>query len=340
MGSARAAAQTSTRPAHRTRVRSHNSRFPPHGTFVAAGVPDTQSFPFPLIDVHTHLMPERLFRAVRAYFRAHLWHPRYDAPAEELVQTLLDAGVSRFVFMPYAHRGDMSRSLNHWVANVQSTFAPHGIGFGTFHPDDDALIPELVTEAFVKLGLAGAKLHPQVGNFALDDPRLDPVYRGAIEHGRVLLIHAGRRPEDGERSEGSQRSERGGGSQRIERSEHLGARAFGRLMRRFPSLRVIVAHAGADEFNAFFDLCGTYQGVYLDTAMVFNNFLGGPPPIDRLLEFQDRVLFGSDFPNIPYSYATALEAILDLRLGRALETKLLSTNAARLLGLDIHSEPR
>ena len=36
--------------------------------------------PFPLIDIHTHLMPERLFQAVRAYFRAHLWHPRYDAP--------------------------------------------------------------------------------------------------------------------------------------------------------------------------------------------------------------------------------------------------------------------
>jgi predicted TIM-barrel fold metal-dependent hydrolase len=261
-------------------------------------------------------MPERLFKAVRAYFRAHLWQPHYDAPAEELVQTLLDAGVTRFVFMPYAHRGDMSRSLNHWVANVQSTFAPHGIGFGTFHPDDDALVPELVREAFGKLNLAGAKLHPQVGHFALDDPRLNPVYEGALEHGRVLLIHAGRRPENG---------------------EHLGARAFARLMRRFPSLRVIVAHAGADEFHAFFDLCGIYDGVFLDTAMVFNKYLGGPPPIDRLLEFQDRVLFGSDFPNIPYRWETAVQAILDLRLGRALEQKLLCTNAARLLQLDVAS---
>src|SRR6266851_3244286 len=83
-------------------------------------------------------MPDRLFQAVRAYFRAHLWHPRYDGPTEQLVQTLLDAGISRFVFMPYAHRAEMSRSLNHWVANVQATFAPNGIGFGTFHPDDAA----------------------------------------------------------------------------------------------------------------------------------------------------------------------------------------------------------
>jgi predicted TIM-barrel fold metal-dependent hydrolase len=257
-------------------------------------------------------MPERLFSAVRAYFRAHLWHPRYDAPTEDLVQTLIDVGVSRFVFMPYAHRGGMARSLNHWVANVEATFAPQAIGFGTFHPDDDELLPELASEAFGRLGLRGAKLHPQVGRFALDDPRLDPLYERAAESGAVLLIHAGRRPEP---------------------SEYVGARPFARLMRRFPTLRVVVAHAGADEFEAFFDVCALYESVYLDTAMVFNNFLGGPPPIERVLEFQDRVVFGSDFPNIPYRLETAIQTLLDLRLGRALEEKLLCTNAARLLGL-------
>jgi uncharacterized protein len=269
--------------------------------------------PFPIIDIHTHLMPERLSKAVRAYFRAHLWHPRYDAPAEELVKTLLASGVNRFVFMPYAHRGEMSRSLNHWVANAQSAFAPYGIGFGTFHPDDGELVPSLADEAFGKLGLRGAKLHPQVGRFGLDDPRLDPLYERAVAHGALLLIHAGRRPEP---------------------NEHVGARAFARLMRRFPRLNVIVAHSGADEFDAFFDLCGLYDGVYLDTAMVFNKFLGGPPPIQRVLEFQDRVVYGSDFPNIPYRVESAIQSIFDMRLGRALEEKLLCTNAARILGLD------
>jgi uncharacterized protein len=269
---------------------------------------------YPIIDIHTHLMPERLFKAVRAYFRANLWHPRYDAPTHELVKTLLEAGASRFVFTPYAHRGEMSRSLNHWVANVEATYSPHGIGFGTFHPDDDTLIAELADEAFVRLRLRGAKLHPQVGRFGVDDPRLDPLYERAVEHGALLLIHAGRRPEA---------------------NEHVGVRVFARLMRRFPRLRVIVAHAGADEFDAFFDLCGLYEGVFLDTAMVFNKFLGGPPPIQRVLEFQDRVVFGSDFPNIPYRWETAVSSILELRLGRALEEKLLCTNAARLLNLNL-----
>jgi predicted TIM-barrel fold metal-dependent hydrolase len=269
--------------------------------------------PFPLIDVHTHLMPERLQRAVRDYFVAHGWPPQYDGSTEELVQKLLDAHVSRFVFMPYAHRADMSRSLNHWAANVQGIFAPHAIGFATFHPDDGAALPELAEEAFGHLQLKGAKLHPYVGKFDMDDPRLDPVYARAIEHRAIILIHAGRQPEP---------------------NEFVGARAFGRLMRRFPHLRVIVAHAGADEFEAFFNVCERYEDVFVDTAMVFNNYLGGPPPIERVLEFQDRVLYGSDFPNIPYSIEDAIQAILALRLGRTLEEKLLSTNAARVLGLD------
>jgi predicted TIM-barrel fold metal-dependent hydrolase len=271
--------------------------------------------PYPLIDVHTHLMPERLQRAVREYFVAHGWPPHYDGSTEELVQQLLRTDVRRFVFMPYAHRADMSRSLNHWVANVQGIFAPHAIGFATFHPDDDQALPELADEAFVRLGLRGAKLHPYVGKFDMDDPRLTPVYERAMENQATMLIHAGRQPEP---------------------SEWVGARAFGRLMRKFPNLRVIVAHAGADEFEAFFDLCGRYEGIFLDTAMVFNNHLGGPPPISRVLEFQDRVLYGSDFPNIPFPVEDAIKAILDLRLGRTLEEKLLSTNAARVLRLDTH----
>ena len=269
--------------------------------------------PYPLVDVHTHLMPERLFAAVRTYFRAHLWHPRYDGPPSDLVQVLLELGVARFVFMPYAHREGMSRSLNHWVANVKSIFAPHAIGFGTFHPDDAEALPHLAREAFKTLQLSGAKLHPQVGHFAVDDPRLYPVYEQAVEYGAIMLMHAGRVPDG---------------------SDHVGARAFSRMMRRFPSLKVIVAHAGADEYDAFFDLCGLYEGMYLDTAMVFSRYLGGPPPVQRILEFQDRVLYGSDFPNIPYDVRDGVQAILDLRLGRALEEKLLCTNAARLLGLD------
>ncbi len=272
--------------------------------------------PYPLIDVHTHLMPERLMEAVQTYFRANLWFPRYHGPTEELVPQLLEAGVDWFVFMPYAHREGMARSLNYWVANVQETFGPRAIGFGTFHPDDQRLA-SLVDEAFGNLDLRGAKLHPQVGRFSLDDPRLYPLYERAIRDRRVLLVHAGKRPEG---------------------NEFVGAKTLARVLKRFPRLTVVVAHMGADEFQAFYDLCDEYPNLYLDTAMVFNKYLGGPPPFEGLLEFQDRIVFGSDFPNIPYRVETAIQAIRDLRLGPIIEQKILCTNAARLLDLDVFAE--
>jgi predicted TIM-barrel fold metal-dependent hydrolase len=46
------------------------------------------------------------------------------------------------------------------------------------------------------------------------------------------------------------------------------------------------------------------------------------------------VVYGSDFPNIPYRLENAVQAMRDLQLGRALEQKIFCTNAARLLGLD------
>ena len=267
----------------------------------------------PLIDIHTHLMPERLARAVRAYFAEHLWPMHYQGEPAELVDQLIQSGVDRFVFMPYAHRSDMARSLNHWAANVQATFAPRAIAFGTFHPDDGPELPALVDEAFGRLGLLGAKLHPQVGRFAVDDERLDPLYERAQAAGRILLIHAGRQPEP---------------------NEFVGARPFSRVMRRFPRLKVVVAHAGADEFEAFFDLCAFHDDLYLDTAMVFSGFLGAAPPIERLIEFQDRIVYGSDFPHIPFTLDQTLQSIRDLRLGRAMERKIFCTNGARLLGLE------
>jgi predicted TIM-barrel fold metal-dependent hydrolase len=152
----------------------------------------------------------------------------------------------------------------------------------------------------------------------MDDPRLDPLYRRLIQRHLPLIVHAGRQPEP---------------------SEHVGAAAFGSLMRKYPNLLVIVAHMGADEFDRFFGLCDRYEGIYMDTCMVFNNHLGGPPAIERVVEHQDRILYGSDFPHIPYRLETAVQAIRDLQLGRAIEQKLFYTNAARLIGLPPDDSP-
>jgi predicted TIM-barrel fold metal-dependent hydrolase len=55
---------------------------------------------------------------------------------------------------------------------------------------------------------------------------------------------------------------------------------------------------------------------------------------NRLRAMGDRILFGSDFPNIPYSYVDAIRTMTDLPgIDDAWLRNVLHDNAARLFGL-------
>jgi hypothetical protein len=66
-----------------------------------------------------------------------------------------------------------------------------------------------------------------------------------------------------------------------------------------------------------------------------------PLPSDwpaRLADIGDRVVLGTDFPNIPYEYSTQLRAIAgwavaDDRLGTLFLRRVLHDTPARLLGV-------
>ena len=67
-------------------------------------------------------------------------------------------------------------------------------------------------------------------------------------------------------------------------------------------------------------LAETYPNVHLDTTMALTQFTESLAPYPRELRprmaaLQDKVVLGSDFPNIPYEYAVQLEALERLDLG-------------------------
>jgi len=51
------------------------------------------------------------------------------------------------------------------------------------------------------------------------------------------------------------------------------------------------------------------------------------------LKNQDRILFGSDFPNIPHAYSNQVAALRKLNLGENIERKIFNDNALNLLAL-------
>jgi len=52
---------------------------------------------------------------------------------------------------------------------------------------------------------------------------------------------------------------------------------------------------------------------------------------DVLAAMSDRLLFGSDYPNIPYDYSDCIDSILALGLGEEFNRKVFFENARRLL---------
>ncbi|WP_300683135.1 amidohydrolase family protein [Nocardioides sp.] len=272
-----------------------------------------------LIDVHTHFMPDSVLRKVWGYFDAvgpmtgRPWPIAYRLSEAERVQRLQDFGVSHFTALNYPHKPEMAAWLNAWGREFAAA-TPGCLTSATFYPEASAAtyVPEAIA--------AGAhvfKAHVQVGDYDPNDPLLNPVWGTLAEARTPVVIHCGHGPAPG---------------------THTGPAAMRTLLARFPDLVLIVAHMGLPDYGDFLDLAARYPGVHLDTTMAFTAFTEAltpfPPDLrPMLVDLGDRILFGSDFPNIPYSYLSALDAVVDLGLGDDWTRGVVEGNARRLFHL-------
>lgn len=270
----------------------------------------------PCIDVHVHLHPERLAHAIRRHFTGDGWVNPHSWEPAAVAAALRAHGVERFCFFSYAHKPGMARDLNRWVAETARGL-PDAVPFGTLHPDDPDVV-KIAHEAVDALGLAGFKFHCSVQRFRVDDPRLFAVYERAEAEGRLFMWHAGTLPY---------------------RDEFTGLAHVRAVMERFPRLRVCVAHMGCFEPAGFLALTEAFEHFYVDTTMalapIAARFVGGDPADitdAQLLRHQDRILFGSDFPLIPYDYEEERRWATDRGLPEPVRRKIFHTNALRFLG--------
>lgn len=252
-----------------------------------------------LFDVHVHFLPPNIQAAVWRQFDeagpkiGRPWPIRYRGSVEERVEQLRGFGVRRFSALPYAHKPGVSAYLNDWARDFAAQY-PDNLRSATFYPEPG--VAEYVAAA-VADGVEIFKLHTQVGEFLLDDPRLMEAWEVLEDAGTPIVIHVGSGPVG---------------------NAFTGPEHLERLLKLFPDLRVIVAHLGAPEFAEFLDLAAAYEHTRLDTTMVFTDFFVPFPDalVPRLAGLGDKILYGSDFPNLPYDYEHQLDGLARL-LGRA-----------------------
>lgn len=273
-----------------------------------------------LVDVHTHFMPERVLRKVWAYFDALgpltgglEWPITYRQQEAERAAVLREFGVRAFTSMLYPHKPGMARWLNDWAAEFARR-TPDCLHTATLYPEPG--VETYVREA-VEAGARVFKAHVQVGAYDPADELLQPAW-GLLAEARVpVVIHCGSGPAPG---------------------KHTGPEPIARVLARHPQLRLIIAHMGMPEYEDFLGLAERYTQVRLDTTMAFTDFCEGFMPfprqaLPRLGELGDRILFGSDFPNIPYPYLHQLQALERLGLGEEWLRAVCHDNATALFGL-------
>lgn len=283
----------------------------------AEGLRLDPDLPF-VVDAHVHLFVEPLFRAIWRWFDEHGWPIRYKLTTPRVLDFLLGRGLGHVVALHYAHKPGIARGMNAFMAEVVAANAGRVTGMATVFPgEEDAA--SILEDAFA-LGLRGVKMHCHVQCMAPDDERLDDVYRACVRHDLPLVLHAGREPKSP--------------AYRCDPYELCSADRVDRVLRAHPSLRLCVPHLGADEFEAYARLLEQHERLVLDTTMMLADYFPVEVPVPLFLRHPERILYGTDFPNLPYAWDREVRRLKERRLPDASLEAILSGNARRFFRIE------
>lgn len=267
----------------------------------------------PIIDFHVHLFPDKMFDAIWDFFsKSYRWDVIHKLYYRECIQYLRERGVEKIVYSNYAHRAGIAEGLNEWNRRVLDE-NPELYCFAAFHPGDENALAS-AKKILNHPRILGFKLQLLVQRFFPHDERLFPLYELVAERGKRILFHVGNGPVG---------------------NEYVGFDQFKKLLSRYPDIPANVAHMGAYEYQGFMDLLDDYPDIYLDTSYSFfkdmqgkGGFNLGNAPLEK---HKDRILYGSDFPNLILPRESEIETLLDYGLSQEFYDQVFFQNGLKLI---------
>jgi predicted TIM-barrel fold metal-dependent hydrolase len=288
----------------------------------------------PVIDAHVHVFPDPVFAAVWRWFDEHAWKIRYRFESREVARFLRQRGVTRGVALHYAHKPGMARELNSY-AQVLGRLEPWFIPCATVFPGEPEARALLDHALGPGGGCRGIKIHCHVQQIAPDDRRLDDVYAAAAAHGVPVVIHAGDAPALP--------------ASATALAALCSPAALEHALRRHPRTTFVVPHLFASQMEVAGRFLDDFEHLHLDTTMALAGYLPldpatGDTDTARAREWRaqavalvrrhaPRILYGSDFPNLPYEWDRELRFLASLDLPEVDLAAILAGNAARLFRL-------
>jgi uncharacterized protein len=272
-----------------------------------------QKLPARIIDFHVHLFPDKMFDAIWDFFsKGYQWDVIHRLYCNDCIEYLRERGVEKMVYSNYAHREGVAEGLNDWNRQVLDD-NPDLYCFTAFHPGDVNALA-YAEKILDHPRVLGFKLQLLVQRFYPHDERLFPLYDLVADRGKRILFHVGTGPIG---------------------NEFVGLEQFRKLLRRYPDMQANVAHMGAYEYRGFMDLLDKHPGLYLDTSYSFFKDLQGKGGYDLgngpLEKYKDRILYGSDFPNLILPRESELETLLSYDLSPEFYEKVFYENGMKLI---------
>lgn len=246
-----------------------------------------------VVDAHVHLWPEKVLQSLYRWFDEHAWKIAFRAPAENALEALTQMGASRCVSLVYAHREGIAESLNQFASQLAQAH-PMVIALGTVFPGEPNA-RKIVRTAIEQHKLRGIKLHCHVQKMAIDHPAIMEVLRECELLRVPAVVHCGREPASD--------------AYGVDTYAICDADRCERVLQQLPQLQLVVPHVGADEFAAYWRLVEQYENLYLDTSMACAEYFDPSPLWASVESHSERVLYGTDFPIIPYELSRELRLI-------------------------------
>jgi predicted TIM-barrel fold metal-dependent hydrolase len=269
-----------------------------------------------MIDIHTHLHPPKLFRAIRRWFAEHSsWKLTQPTEPSEVAASLKTFDVERFVFCSYAHKPGIAEGINNWLVQTSRDLGRYGLPLATVHLADADCAQYY--ERALDEGCIGIKIHEDVQRLSIDDPRFAPVHDLTARRGRFILVHVGPIPWQTDTNNGPARIKK--------------------VLDRHPGLRIVVAHLGIPDTREYLELSRDYPNLYIDTTMALtkNSPLYHAVEPDLFEKHAANILYGSDYPNLPHPYEAESQGVKDLPISDQAKRLILAENARKFLAADL-----
>ena len=271
---------------------------------------------FKIIDSHCHIFPDVI--AKKATDSIDLFYGisasgkidgcAFVGTAENLIKQCDEIGVERCLVTSVATTPHHAQSINAYISSEVALYPERFIGFGSLHPESETLAEDV--EHLIETGLKGVKLHPDIQNFKVDDPKVLRIFELCEKNNLPVLLHTG-----------------------DSRFDNSNPNRVTTVLQKFPKLTIIGAHFGgwsiwekaAEELseykNFYVDTCSSFYALEKETAKKLIRTYGA-----------DKVIFGTDYPM--WKQKEELEYLFSLGLSEEELEDILYNNIIKVLHIE------